>query len=297
MNKRKASNVTSIVKDSDMIFEDDDESITGDSAKGSASREVSRVSGRAKKTKAIFDPSDNNGPVHKRKKEAVEAEKIRSLPIKTKSATKLVKSPVPSPKKTAALAAAFQILSPSKVEKVEPKPVVESPKVKTVAAAKKRLSLDKKTVPDLVKSEVLAASLAKEPSKRIQARKQVKRPDGWASTAADKKQRPSSSSAGCLSDYDKASTVEFKEEGVPDVSRWTYQQVTQYFNGNLGFSKRDAAIFTDQEIDGEALKIMKRGDIVTTKFESLKFGTALKMWSHIIMFQTGELNDDSQKTF
>lgn len=289
MNKRKASNVTAVVKDSDMVFEDDDDSFTGDSAKGSASREVSRVSGRAKKTKAIFDPSDNNGPVHKRKKEAVEAEKMRSLPTKVKSATKLVKSPAPSPKKTAAIVAAFQILSPVKVDKVEPKPLLESPKVKPVAVVKKRLSLEKKSVPELVKNEVLAVSVAKEPSKRIQARKQSKRPEDWASTVADKKQRPSSSSAGCLSDYDKASTVEFKDEGVPDVSRWTYQQVSQYFNSNLGFSKRDAAIFTDQEIDGEALKIMKRGDIVTTKFESLKFGTALKMWSQIIKFQTGKL--------
>lgn len=294
MNKRKTSTVASIVKDSDMVFEDeDDESVTGDSTKGSvgsASREVSRVSGRAKKTKAIFDPSDNNGPVHKRKKEALEAEKVKSLQAKaTKPIQKLVKSPVQSPKKSAAIAAAFPV-SPVKAAKVEQKvqEVQKKKPVPVIASDVKRSLVDTKPGSP-TKSIVSTMSIIKEPSKRIQARKHFKS-TSELETSFSKKPRPSTSSIGHLSsDYDKASTVDLKDEEIPDVSSWSYQQVSHYFNTALGFSLRDSSIFTEQEIDGVALKIMKRSDIVTTKFESLKLGTALKMWSHIIKFQTGKI--------
>lgn len=295
MNKRKTSTVASIVKDSDMVFEDeDDESVTGDAGDstkgsvGSASREVSRVSGRAKKTKAIFDPSDNNGPVHKRKKEALEAEKVKSLQAKaTKPIQKLIKSPVQSPKKSAAIAAAFPV-SPVKATKVDPKvQEVQKKKPVPVASSDVKRSLVDTQPGSPTKSIVSTMSIIKEPSKRIQARKHFKSTSELESFG--KKQRPSTSSIGHLSsDYDKASTVDLKDEEIPDVSSWSYQQVSQYFNTALGFNLRDSSIFTEQEIDGVALKIMKRSDIVTTKFESLKLGTALKMWSHIIKFQTGK---------
>lgn len=295
MNKRKTSTVASVVKDSDMVFEDeDDESVTGDSTKGSvgsASREVSRVSGRAKKTKAIFDPSDNNGPVHKRKKEALEAEKVKSLQAKaTKPLQKIAKSPIQSPKKSPAFAAAFPV-SPAKVSKAEPKvQEVQTKKSVPVAASDANRSLMETKPGPQTKPVVRKLSMIKEPSKRIQARKHFKSTNEWETTTFGKNPRPSTSSIGHLSsDYDKASSVDLKDEEIPDVSSWSYQQVSHYFNTALGFNLRDSSIFTEQEIDGVALKIMKRSDIVTTKFDSLKLGTALKMWSHIIKFQTGQI--------
>ena len=285
MSKRKTNSQT--LQTADMTFEDDDiedqqtDSIAGDS-KGSGSR----VSARAKKAKAIYDPSEYNGPVHKRKKEAMESQQQQQSksPIK---ATKPVEPVQTVIKAIPAITVQVKTVEVP-VKPKSPKKRSNLPKSKTVEDDKPSHSKKSDPVPKLAINP--AGPLVKEPSKRIQARKQLTvGSNGNASkSAATRKQREESITSTYVSDeYDRASTIEFINTEVPDVRKWTHQQVFDHFSKNLGFSTSDSAVFKDEEIDGEALMIMKRSDIVTTKFQKLKLGTALKMWSQIICFQTG----------
>lgn len=313
MSKRKSSSQT--LQTADMTFEDDDfedqqtESIAGDS-RSQGSREGSRVSVRAKKAKAIYDPSEYNGPVHKRKiqKEAMEA-RMEAL----QQNDKMSKTPTKAVKETPDHRQKSQILSPVKAiqptivqEKVSDVPFKAKTPTKRSSLQKNKTVIDEKIsvqnkkptpVPVRKLSAIPTVPLVKEPSKRIQARKQQKvhNNEPTTSTGVRKQREDSLASTNeiCSDEYDQASTIEFRNSEVPDVRKWTHQQVFEYFNKNLGFLTRDAAVFKDEEIDGEALMIMKRSDIVTTKFQKLKLGTALKMWSQIIMFQTGS-NDPTQ---
>lgn len=294
MSKRKSNSQSLQVKGADMTFEDDDESedqlsIAGDSTKGS----ISRVSGRAKKAKAIYDPSEYNGPVHKRKKEALEAErqaeKLKSpaKPAVTKQMLETSFKPqIIIKSRPAALISTTEVAVKAKTLSITPTKKVIVTKVKTVDAKTENVTKPRKapSVP------VLQVPLVKEPSKRIQARKQVKVVNDFEpSTSTNKKRRETVSTTTAFStdEYDKASTVEFRSSDVPDVRKWSHHEVFSYFQAPLGFSSSDSSVFLDEEIDGEALMIMKRSDIVTTKFQKLKLGTALKMWSQILMFQTG----------
>lgn len=295
MNKRKSNTQT---LDSDMVFEDDDENDEQSSIAGLSSestRVSGRSSGRAKKAKAIYDPSEYNGPVHKRKKDAVEAEKNAKAPVvkSVAKASETVKKEIPKPIAPPVKNPVVQLTqaSPPKAT-VEPKKETKkqrsSPQVKT----KMPIELNKKPIEQVPKPVIVpTAPVAKEPSKRIQARKQKKVTSVLSLDKPLKKKTMrvlSTSTAVSSSDYDNASTIEYKQNDIPDVRQWTYQQVSNYFNQKLGFTKSDSAIFTNEEIDGETLMIMKRSDIVTNKFQQLKLGTALKMWSQIIKFQTGE---------
>lgn len=293
MSKRKPSSQT--LQTADMTFEDDDiedqqtESIAGDSNKGSG---VSRVSVRAKKAKAIYDPSEYNGPVHKRKKEALEAQQLQN-----KTPTKAAKRQSLDHQQKPLISTSLKG-SPPMVTAYKPKTPTKRtslPKSKTVNDEKRILQNQKPLPVQKVSVIPNPTTLVKEPSKRIQARKQQKGSNIEPSTSAGaRKQREASTVSTIGSDeYDRASTIEFRSTDVPDVRKWTHQQVFEYFSKNLGFTTRDAAVFNEEEIDGEALMIMKRTDIVTTKFQKLKLGTALKMWSQIIMFQTGS-NDPTQ---
>ena len=312
MSKRKSASQPMVVKSVDMVFEDDDEiddqpdSVTSASDKTSkdASASVSRVSGRAKKVKAIYDPSEFNGPVHKRKKEAFEAERQARSESKT-PAVKPVKTSSPptinTEKKGAITAKAVERSVPEVPVKPKtpnrPRVMVatrRSPEfLKRISDARKAAEKSAAPAPQSPQKNVVPVTVAKEPSKRIQARKLVKDEPNEISTAGGLafskflKHRLHSGSGGSSDEYDKASTVEIKSSGIPDVRKWTHQQVFEYFSTKLGFNRKDASVFEDEEIDGEALLIMKRSDIVTTKFQKLKLGTALKMWSQILIFQTG----------
>jgi len=287
MSKRKSSSQT--LQTADMQFEDDDEieqQSAGSTKASQDSREKSRVSVRAKKAKAIYDPSQYNGPVHKRKKEALEqqqpaTESPRTGPFilpRVMQCHRRPKSFKPDAQvKASPIVKSVPVIIDTKPE--EPKLEPKSPKKPATTQYKKLL--------------VEPVPLAKEPSKRIQARKQRVVHNEASTSAPAKSQRKPSVTSTLSDEYDRASTVEFRSKDVPDVRKWTHQQVFEYFSKNLGFSTHDAAVFSDEEIDGEALMIMKRSDIVTTKFQKLKLGTALKMWSNIMMFQTGS-NDPTQ---
>lgn len=292
MSKRKTITQAFHVTSEDMTFEDQDGNEEQEyektdksvnSSEVASDSQKSRFSGRAKKVKAIYDPSEHNGPVHKRKKEALEAaEKSKNVPAKTP--TKAVKpTPVISPAKR-----------PLPETVVVPKTKIPTPRKTPADVAKNlRMSLDETTKPPQKARKLSVMPIVqavKEPSKRIQQRKPFKKDD-----IEIVKKKPRSRSVSIAqgppsvisSSYtDEASTITLTEGEIPDVKTWTHQQVCDYFSNTLKFTKRDAAVFKDEEIDGETILIMKRSDIVTTKFQHLKLGTALKMWSHIIKFQT-----------
>lgn len=292
--KRKSSTQPLTVQNSDMIFEDEDDdqqanSVAGGSTKGSGG---SRISNRAKKVKSIYDPSEFNGPVHKRKKEALEVEKTK-VPVKRKLSLLLQHkaATIQEPKPAADVVAKTPESSPKKT------PPVKSPvKAKPDSEPRKRLPMNKPVPIQPKPSVIQTLPTVKEPSKRIQARKLVKgqaSSDTSAGGGPSKKQRIASASTGFSSDddFDAASTVENRNGGdIPDVSKWTHHQVSDYFT-RLGFNARDAAMFKEEEIDGETLLIMRRSDIVNAT--KLKLGTTLKMWTEILKFQTGS-NDPTQ---
>lgn len=280
MSKRKTITQALHVTSEDCTFEDadgivDEEVHTDKDSVQSDSR--SRFSGRAKKVKAIYDPSEHNGPVHKRKKEALEAAEKSSKAVVPKTPTKSKVTPANSPAKRPP---AENSNSVQKVKVIAPR--------KTLAEVSKRLSLDgnanSKPTPRPRKFSVMptisvnsTVPLVKEPSKRIQQRKVIKIDEVEGITGLVKK-KPRSRSVSIApgppsvisSVYDDASTVTLRDGEVPDVRNWTHQQVCDYFSNTLKFSKRDAAIFKEEEIDGETLLIMKRSDIITTKFQHLK---------------------------
>lgn len=304
MSKRKSLSQSMLVSSSDIHFEDDEDqsSIAGDSAKGS------RVSHRAKKAKEIYDPSEHNGPVHKRKKEALEKEAE-----KLKTPTKIVKHTTGSSKQLSAevIKPTIDALSEQMKSKSPVKATAEAAKaVKSADTKKRSLSLFKvvdKPVSTRKEDPAPTAFVVKEPSKRIQARKLSKVQNHEKGRPRAKKQhRDSISDSLSTEDFEEkastASTVELKNHvknsstiphSIPDVRKWNEQRVFEYFSKTLGYKQEDASVFVEQEIDGEALMIMKRSDIVNTKFQNLKLGVALKMWTHISQFQTGS-SDPSQ---
>lgn len=276
MSKRKSHTT---MKNVDMVFEDDlEDEQEGSVASTSDSKfSVSRVSGRAKKVKTIYDPSNNNGPVHKRKKEALEA-------LNRSNEAKLAAKPKLEVKPTIPVEA--KLKSPVKVRPSLPA------KVKPV--------LEVQSKPEVKK--VVPVPVTKEPSKRIQERRPQQK------TASDPKEtstsggqafskflakRYDSLSGNSSEDYEKPAPI--RASVLPEVRQWTSQQVFDHFTGKLHFSKQDCSrIFIEEEIDGEALILLKRSDIVTEKFSKLKLGTALKIWTNIQKIQTRS-SDPSQR--
>ena len=88
-------------------------------------------------------------------------------------------------------------------------------------------------------------------------------------------------------DCDSGVLCDIREDGkaVPDVSRWTFNDVYSYFQKHFG---KDALIFKEQEIDGTCILVMKRSDVIPgfKNGTDLKLGTLLKMYNHILTFQT-----------
>jgi hypothetical protein len=270
MSKRKSNIGNLSAKNEDFVFEDDDETEDqiGESAaeSESTSRGFSRVSGRAKKAKSIYDPSEHNGPVHKRKKEALEAEKAK---LATKTITQVLpveqpRSPHHSPSKTASPAKAATPKAKDETKRVDRNKSQHEPTSRLTFESKKVAAKPIAVTLTKVSISTVPVPLVKEPSKRIQARKKAKVPEsGDSSSAGTSKRRLLSVSTN--TDYDNASTVELhtaNNSGIPDVRQWSHKQVSAYFLSTLGFSKNDAAIFTEEEIDGETLMISKFDYIV-----------------------------------
>ncbi|XP_005095868.1 atherin isoform X2 [Aplysia californica] len=76
------------------------------------------------------------------------------------------------------------------------------------------------------------------------------------------------------------------ESVYPDASNWTVDDVVKYLS-SVGFSE-EAKIFREQEIDGVALLLLKRADVL--KGLELKLGPALKINRHIQGLQMSQQN-------
>lgn len=67
----------------------------------------------------------------------------------------------------------------------------------------------------------------------------------------------------------------------PDASKWSIEDVFHYFS-DVGFGLH-AAVFREQEIDGQSLLLMKRNDVITGL--ALRLGPALKIFAHVQRLQ------------
>lgn len=79
--------------------------------------------------------------------------------------------------------------------------------------------------------------------------------------------------------YDAASRVT-PHENVPDCHQWDCDEVYTYFMGTA--TPEIAQLLKDNEIDGDALLLMKREDIL--RFD-LKLGVALRLYAQIVSLQ------------
>lgn len=70
-------------------------------------------------------------------------------------------------------------------------------------------------------------------------------------------------------------------ENVPDVRDWDCDEIFTYFMATS--TAEYAHLFKEREIDGDALLLINRDDVLT-KF-NLKLGPALRLYSHILMLQ------------
>lgn len=176
-----------------------------------------------------------------------------------------------------------KILIKPKIEKVSRISARQSVQPAKLVAQSNGKAIEKVRRP--VFPPALNAGAVKEPSKRIQDKK--KRNSLTESTSSTEK-KPNLTEIAA-----KTSSRDFMNDAIPEVSGWSCQNVSDYFHSKLGFGKKDSSLFKDEEIDGEALMIMKRSDIVNSKFAHIKLGTTIKFWSHILRLQT-KSNDPSQ---
>lgn len=80
--------------------------------------------------------------------------------------------------------------------------------------------------------------------------------------------------------YDNTSKIK-PHENIPDCRNWDCDEVYTYFMGTT--TAEYAQLFKENEIDGDALLLMKRDDVLN-RF-NLKLGPALRLYSHIISLQ------------
>lgn len=80
--------------------------------------------------------------------------------------------------------------------------------------------------------------------------------------------------------YD-SKTVITPHESIPDVRKWDIDEVYTYFLGKD--TPEFAQILKDHQIDGDALLLIKREDVLD-RF-NLKLGAALRLYAHIISIQ------------
>lgn len=82
---------------------------------------------------------------------------------------------------------------------------------------------------------------------------------------------------------DSAKDTEKGKNNLPtDTSLWTVTEVVSFFS-SLGFPE-EAKSFQNQEIDGKALLLMSRNDVLTGM--SIKLGPALKIYVHVSRLQS-----------
>lgn len=232
------------------------------SSKNSTKATGARISARGKKEKKIYDPSDN-GPASKKRKEEG-SKKLISTPVKTPVKT----TPAKSPKQK-------MILSQ------------KSPAKTSMQIAKRRLELDLEHPPnqkiEQVKTTPCSISITS-----LKVKEVIKPPIAHPTLTSRQtilQTQSRSTSSERSSSHQTSSTVPIRDNKVPNIQKWTPQDVADYFQSK-GFDKKDAFKFKEQEIDGVALLILQRDDL---KNLGLKVGIFVKMWNHILSFQSGEI--------
>lgn len=80
-------------------------------------------------------------------------------------------------------------------------------------------------------------------------------------------------------EYDTKTAIT-PHDSVPDVRKWDCEEVYTYFTAK---TPEYAQLFKDNQIDGDALLLIKREDVLN-RF-SLKLGPALRVYSHIVALQ------------
>lgn len=80
--------------------------------------------------------------------------------------------------------------------------------------------------------------------------------------------------------YDRSTRVR-PHESIPDVKKWDCDEVYTYFLGTT--TAEYAHLFRENQIDGDALLLIKREDVLN-RF-NLKLGPALRLYSHIVTLQ------------
>lgn len=71
------------------------------------------------------------------------------------------------------------------------------------------------------------------------------------------------------------------DESIPDVRKWDIDEVYTYFLGK--YSPEFAQLLKDHQIDGDALLLIRREDVLN-RF-NLKLGAALRLYSYIVSIQ------------
>lgn len=80
--------------------------------------------------------------------------------------------------------------------------------------------------------------------------------------------------------YDRRTRI-WPHESIPDVKKWDCDEVYTYFLGTT--TAEYAHLFREHQIDGDALLLIKREDVLN-RF-NLKLGPALRLYSHIVTLQ------------
>lgn len=80
-------------------------------------------------------------------------------------------------------------------------------------------------------------------------------------------------------EYDTKTAIT-PHDSIPDVKKWDCEEVFMYFTVK---TPEYAQLFKDNQIDGDALLLIKREDVLN-RF-SLKLGPALRLYSHIVSLQ------------
>lgn len=84
----------------------------------------------------------------------------------------------------------------------------------------------------------------------------------------------------CEITYDRRTRIR-PHESIPDVKKWDCDEVYTYFLGTT--TAEYAHLFREHQIDGDALLLIKREDVLN-RF-NLKLGPALRLYSHIVTLQ------------
>lgn len=110
--------------------------------------------------------------------------------------------------------------------------------------------------------------------KKISVRKDLVQPD----TPMDES-KPESDNEKMEIEYDTKTAIT-PHDSIPDVRKWDCDEVYMYFTVK---TPEYAQLFKDNQIDGDALLLIKREDVLN-RF-NLKLGPALRLYSHIVSLQ------------